>query len=406
MIDWGADNTTLIFRRLKMPEVLEAVERTNLLRPGWCDGIGFDLSAIDTAFSAQALPLAVVAQGLRMRGVPVRLTLPTSPQLRQLFLNTNWAHLIDPDRFPPSDFDGHHIPATPYDSAAEQQDLVNRTMDLLLEEGHIDRPVLGALEWCLSEVTDNVLTHAGGVGGILQVTRYEDCAHVVVCDTGRGIGTSMREAFPALDDLAAAKHSLLPGVTSGPGQGNGLAGIDSIARLSRGEVNLISGAAFGMMSYSGKGRDTWEPVAGGVSFPGTAVRLTLPLDVHLDLRHALSFQSPDWEPWDFIDARYEADDGAYHLVVAEERRGVASREAGRALRTKAENLLGFDAAGVISIDFSDVRMIASSFADEFIGKLRASVGAAEFDRRVRIVGIEPPLDAVLAGAASQRMRSS
>jgi anti-sigma regulatory factor (Ser/Thr protein kinase) len=105
-------------------------------------------------------------------------------------------------------------------------------MELLLEETQIARPVLGALEWSLNEITDNVLTHAGGVDGLVQVTRYGRTAHIVTCDAGRGIGQSMRDAFPDFDDLTAARESIRPGITSGPGQGNGLAGIDSIAKLS------------------------------------------------------------------------------------------------------------------------------------------------------------------------------
>jgi hypothetical protein len=132
----------------------------------------------------------------------------------------------------------------------------------------------------------------------------------------------------------------------------------------------------------------------------------LPLDVHLDLREALRFQSPDWEPWDFIDARYEPKEGEFRLVVSQERRGVGTREAGRAIRTKAENLLHSRPGATLSIDFSGIRMVASSFSDEFLGKLRLGLGPHEFDRRIRIIGLDPSIDAVIRGAMSQRMRSA
>ncbi|MDA0160650.1 DUF4325 domain-containing protein [Solirubrobacter ginsenosidimutans] len=404
-LEWADDNQTLVFRRLKKPEVLELIERTQLLHGALCNKVTFDLSGIDTAFSAQALPLVIVAHALRQRGVQVDLILPGEYGLRTLFTNTNWAHLIAPHQFDESTFDGHHMHATTYSSSPVQQEIVNGVMDLLLEEGHIDRPILGALEWALNEVTDNVLVHSGS-HGIVQVTRYQNEAHIVVCDAGRGIGASMRDAFPALtDDVTATQRAILPGVTSGPGQGNGLAGINSIARLAQGEISLISGRAFAMLSYgSGRSRATWAPVAGSVAFPGTAVVLQLPLNVHLDLREALRFQSPDWEPWDFIDARYEPEDGELTLRLAEERRGVGSREAGHAIRTKTENLLDMSPTARLTIDFSGVRMIASSFADEFMGKLRLALGVATFDERIRLIGLDPSIEAVVRGAISQRMR--
>ena len=126
----------------------------------------------------------------------------------------------------------------------------------------------------------------------------------------------------------------------------------------------------------------------------------------VDLREALSFQGADWEIFDFIDARYEAVEGEFRIVMKDERRGTGSRDAGRALRTKTENLLAADAENSVTIDFSEVRMISSSFADEYLGKLRLSLGEADFTRRVRIVGLETSVRPVLAGAVSQRLRSS
>jgi anti-sigma regulatory factor (Ser/Thr protein kinase) len=406
-LEWADDGCTLVFNRLKTPEVLEVVERTRYLSRVFCGAITFDLSRITTAFSAQALPLVVVAQNLRSRGVEVSLTLPADPALATLFRNTNWAHLISPSSHEPGEFSGHHLSASTYVSPQEQTQIVNAVIDLLLEEGHIDRTVLGGFEWSLNEVTDNVLVHAGDVPGIVQVTRYRNTAHIVVCDAGRGIPQSMRDAFRHLDDVEAVRHAFEPGVTSGPGQGNGLAGIHSIAMMSRGEISVLSRRAYGRLQYSDDKPDVlWMPVAGEVDFPGSSITIQLPLDVHLDLRKALRFQSPDWEPWDYIESRYEEDEGAFRIVLSEERRGVGSRPAGRAIRNKVENLLSTDAACVVRIDFVGIRMVASSFADELVGKLRAELGEDQFHRRIRLVNIDESLRPVVSGAVSQRLRAA
>ena len=119
--------------------------------------------------------------------------------------------------------------------------------------------------------------------------------------------------------------------------------------------------------------------------------MQLPLNVNLDLRKALSFQSPDWEPWDYLDSRYEEDDGAFRITLAEERRGVGSRPAGRAIRNKVQNMLSTDPGCVVTIDFIGIRMVASSFADELVGVLRAELGEDQFGRRIRLVNIEESL---------------
>lgn len=408
---WGDDNTTLHFGEVKLPEAIAAAEKTQYLYGGVTPDITFDLSRLSSAFAPQLLPLVIVSRRLHTRGVSVRLVLPDTESIARLFVNAGWAHLIAPQTYPETDFSGHHLPATTYRSATEQQQVVTAITDLLLEEAHIDRDVLGALEWSLNETTDNVLTHADDpTGGIVQVTRYDKVAHIVVCDAGQGIGPSMREAFPKLDtDLLAVEQAVLPGVTSGAGQGNGLAGICSIARLAEGEVSILSGRAYANLRYVGHDvREHWQPVIEDINFPGTAVTLSLPLDVQLDLREALRFQNPDWEPFDLIDARYETGDirGEFQIRLANERRGVGSREAGRALRNKAENLLATSPSARLVIDLEGVGMIASSFADEAIGKLRAIMGPGEFDRRVALTGFSDPVQAVIAGAVSQRMRTS
>ncbi len=391
---------------------MEAVQRTSGLSAGLVPELTLDLSSIPTAFPGAVLPLVVLCRDLRGRDVDVRLILPEAPHLGLLFRNANWAHLIDPNNFGEEAFkSGHNLPATEYRSSTDQQAVVSLAVDLLLEEAHIDRPLLAGLEWCLNEVTDNVLVHAKDPsGGVVHVTRFESSVQIVVCDAGLGIAASMRAQFPDLDDdVAAAQEALLPGVTSGPGQGNGLAGIKSIADLAGGKITILTNSALGLISGSGlDNRAEWKTVFEHVSFPGTALSLQLPLDIHLDLREALSFQSPDWEPYDLIDSRYETghEGGTFEIRIAKERRGAGSREAGRALRTKVENLLSSDGDARVHIDFDGVAMISSSFADEFLGKLRAELGPEAFDRRVGLQRFTPDVQTVIAGAVSQRMRTA
>ena len=109
-LEWADDGCTLVFHRLKTPEVLEVVDRTRYLSRAFCGAITFDLSRITTAFSAPALPLVVVAQDLRSRGVDL-LALPVDPALANLFRNTNWAHVHLPVIAQAGDFTGRSLGA-------------------------------------------------------------------------------------------------------------------------------------------------------------------------------------------------------------------------------------------------------------------------------------------------------
>ena len=415
-VDWAEDNKTLVFEKLQVPEVIAAAYRTQDIRGPLTPEIAFDLSQLDRAFSPRVLALAAITRGLRERGVEVALILPTDEKLHRHFLNTNWAHLMAPSSFGESASGfSDHMPATEYGTTNAQSEVVSTVTELLLLQANIAKDVLGAFEWSMNEVTDNVLTHAEDpLGGFVQVTkflgrgrgprRYE----IVVADAGRGIGSSMRESFPELvDDIAACKHALEPGITSGPGQGNGLAGIQSIAELAGGEISILSGHAYGQLNYSDETPVVfWRNVFEGVNFPGTVVTVSLPLDVELDLREALRFQSPDWEPFDLVEAKYEAEqEGTFVIRLADEPSGRGTRESGRLLRNKVQNLISRDEHAIVRIDFSEVTMVSSSFADEFLGKLRLAMGPTAFDLHILFVNLPPPVQAVIAGAVSQRMRS-
>jgi hypothetical protein len=61
--------------------------------------------------------LAVCAQVIQLRqnGVYSSLRLPADERLHRLFLNANWAHLLDPRAYDPSRFQGYsRLPATQF----------------------------------------------------------------------------------------------------------------------------------------------------------------------------------------------------------------------------------------------------------------------------------------------------
>ena len=65
--------------------------------------IVLDFSRCESAFPNGMIPLLSNADALRREKIDVSVTLPDKEDLARLFLNTNWAHFLEPARFPKSD---------------------------------------------------------------------------------------------------------------------------------------------------------------------------------------------------------------------------------------------------------------------------------------------------------------
>ena len=176
--------------------------------------------------------------------------LPKKADLERLFRNTNWAHFLEPARFPQSDtVHDRHLAVRRFCDSAQQQALVNAFMKVVMGNMTLERPVIAGLEWSINEITDNVLNHAEcDEGGIAQVSTFREARKVAfgVADSGRGILSSLREGHPDLGtDAQAIGEAMKAGTTRNPdaGQGNGIAGTLRIATMSKGAFEITSGLA-------------------------------------------------------------------------------------------------------------------------------------------------------------------
>ena len=90
------------------------------------------------------------------------------------------------------------------------------------------------------------------------------------------------------------------------------------------------------------------------------------------------------------------------LRLCEESTGFGSRLAGRQLRTKCRNLLNAEPAKPLLLDWTGVPLVSSSFADEIVGKLFASLGPLAFSARIRNVGMDATVRGLVDKAIMQR----
>jgi len=359
----------------------------------------------------------------REHGINFELIAPERLELRKLFRNTNWAHFIDPERFPPSLVDGpEHLPATRYRDPAEQSLAVDKMVNVILRSipphmdrrslasiPHMDRRSLASFEWSINEITDNVLVHAESqVGGLVQVQTFprDGKAQFVVADAGVGIPRTLRKGHPTITrDVEALEKAICEGVTSdkSDGQGNGLYGSFQMCWQGESAFELHSGYA--SLIFVPNSEEPLRATHEGLPCAGTLVAVTIDFSKPKLLEEALRFQGRKHEPLvDFVETQYEqSGDGDMCFKLVDESQSFGSRMAGKPVRTKLLNLYGMHSSGRISIDLSGVPIMSSSFADEVFGKLFLEVGAMGFMRRFELVNVEDIVRHIIDKAIAQRV---
>ena len=384
--------------------VLSAMHQATAVR-------GFQDLSLDFSDTTEAYPgpmLGVLATCARLRDeldVDCSLVRPQDAQLRRLFANANWAHLATPAKFAASRWQPESVlPASRFTSPDEQHEIVNQIIDAVLSSpAALTRGSLAAFEWAVNEVTDNVLQHANSpLGGLVQLSHYPNAQWLefVVADAGRGIPDSIRTTRSEMSDPEAVELSIERGITRDKhaGQGNGLFGTHRAATVGEGDFEIHSGYA--SLRADLRGKDERIP------YRGTLVVVRLDYSDPEALWRALDIRGTKGEPaGDYVELRYEQPtDDNISFVVKREAGSVGSRSSGRSARVKLENLMKMYPNCFVDLDFADLPVVSSSFADEFLGKLFVRMGALRFARNIRFKGVTPVVEALLDKAIRQRIQ--
>lgn len=368
-----------------------------------------DFSALNAAFAGPMLALGADVSRMRLAGKTISLLPPAEERLYRLFRNTGWLRLLSPnEEAAASHVNSQHVPVVSFVTSDEQYEVNNRLIDAVLASlPGLTRADLGALEWAINEVTDNVLVHAeSDVGGFVQLSAFPEQRRVelAVADAGVGIPETLRQALPELrPDSLALEQAVAEGVTRSKaiGRGNGLFGTMEIARVSDGYIHIHSG--YGRL----KGEDSEIALENDrVPFHGTLVVVSLDCSDPGALGRALRFNGEQHQPLDIVDMRYTAEDDEDILfLIARDAPSIGSRGAGEAFRIKVENLLDMKPESRLVLDFTDVAIISSSFADEVIGKIFTRLGPMGFMRRVVLKGLSPAVNGLIERALRMRTTS-
>lgn len=370
---------------------------------GGAGALVFDFELSTAALPDSMIPVLATVDWLRNSGQEVSVILPREPRLHRIFLQSLWAHYLEPTRFEAGAEGPQQFVARRFTNSQEQQRVVNEFMRLVVGALNPSSDILSAFEWSINEITDNVLIHSDSSrGGFAQIFSVPNPSGILFCvaDAGRGVLASMREGYPELQlDSEALSSAVVAGVTRNAtvGQGNGLAGTLRVASMS--------GGRFAVASFRGRyfaGNEGTSSVDGKPSFHGTIVTASMQLVSDFRIEDALSLSGRRSSKHSILDY-HDDEDGGVVLRLARETEGVGSRPAGAFIRRKIVHLLSQEQSKVLVLDWEGISVVSSSFADEALGKLFVEIGPLAFSSRVKHRNLSSVNGALIDNAILQRV---
>ncbi|MFW1081845.1 STAS-like domain-containing protein [Vibrio parahaemolyticus] len=330
---------------------------------------------------------------------------PKKGTLAKELRDKGFLHLLD-SSYPTSPYQGALLyPATQYTDSDRHFEIVNDIFRVILSgaEG-ISRADYAALEWAINEISDNVLVHSGSpAGGLLMINKIDrknKRIHFLVADSGSGITATLGNTFQGQSDTELLDKAVKEGITrdKNVGQGNGLYGSYAISHQGKGTINIVSNNAAllhekGLLSV--KRLD--------FSYKGTIVDVTVDFSEKNLMASALTINGKQFTPIDFIELGYEdPDEEQINFNVSEEANSYGTRQSGSLLRSRLLNIYEMYTSKII-INFNNLPVISSSFADEVIGKVILALGEATFRARFVVVCSDEQNNKIIQRSVAQRL---
>ncbi|WP_305548624.1 STAS-like domain-containing protein [Sediminibacterium sp.] len=388
-----------------MNEFGAAVKLWKLKRP--FDLLTIDFNSVEKPYPNGMLGILSTISFLRNSGAKLKVILPNNSNVRRLFINNNWAHYLDND-FPVSENKHErHLVTRQFKEFTEIAPIINDFMDVVLRSIRLPKDIISALEWSVNEICDNVINHSDSItGGFVQVVTFptNNSLAFTVSDSGKGILKSLKEGIPTLQtDSQAIGEAIKSGVTRNKefGQGNGLAGTLRITTMTEGSLDITSGSARIISTSSSNKVFENEDLR---AFDGTSISGQIITNKKFSISKALEFNGILYTPINIIDLEYEMkDQDCLLLEMKKETTGVGTRQSGKQMRNKINNLIQSKKGYPIYVDWNGIPVISSSFADEFMGKLFLEIGPLNFSATIRNKNMEPLIQQLLDKAISQRL---
>lgn len=359
--------------------------------------INFD--NVEPIYPNAAVPIAGILQYLkRERGIDI--TIEHEPSIIAK------SNILNPANFTVGNARNVLSHVWMFSTSEEVTTIVNAFIAELQKSAQFYKGVLNAIEWSLYEVMDNVIQHSKtGVGYVMgQLHPSSKNIAFAVFDAGQGIFNSMKDSVhhprTAIDAITLAIQEEVTRDKS-IGQGNGLFGLHSIVKQGKGKLVITSGS--GSYTYTNGDVRTYDHIPSiSNDTPGTIVDFQLNYAKDMSLDKALVFRG---KQYDIINIHFEdLEDQAGRIVykIAERAEGTGTRDAASRVKNELLNIMAEEQKPV-TLDFTNVAVISSSFADELLAKLFLSLGLFQFNNLIKIRGLDPSQQKILQRSVLQRI---
>lgn len=270
---------------------------------------------------------------------------------------------------------------------------------MVCEDGVID-----ACTWGLNEIMDNVIQHSNQNTGFImaQVHKETNIIKVSIFDYGRGIYQSLRNSVHRPRNATdAISLSIQEGVTRDKkiGQGNGMWGLFNIITLNDGSLQIISGQ--GGLVYKNKTKET-KSYTDVIMLSKEQQSTTINFDIKINNKISIKEALGGYEPIDLFVENLEDEFDRIIYVIGEQASGTGTRQSGERIRNELLNIYK-RTKKIIIIDFEGIGIIASSFADELIGKLVADLGIFQFQSIFQLRNMNQTIQSIVQRSLSQRL---
>ena len=294
-----------------------------------------------------------------------------------------------------------------YTNGAEVSQIVSAFVKYLNTKAVCAPGVVEAFEWTTNEVMDNVLQHSKSGCGYVMCTVTQN-AHIsfAVYDNGIGIyrsfnGSGFRFKSPYDAIIASMKRGFTRDKNTN--QGNGLWGMSQLVLNNKGLLNITSSGA--IVGYDSKAelykREIDKVYLNNYILPGTLVDFQFQCNNEVSISEVFG---GDYRYANLYVESLEDEQSRINLVVSDFSFGYTTRDSGESARNLAINMATqTNEKQLIILDFKDVNIISSSFADEFIAKLIWYYGFMKFSSILRIINVKEVNVPIINHAINQRI---
>lgn len=272
-----------------------------------------------------------------------------------------------------------------------------------------EKNFLPALSWCLKEIMDNVIVHSGYNEGLImaQAHHRSRLVNISIFDSGEGLLKTLSESgeFSPKSELEAIDLALSAKVSGNRniGQGNGMWGLKQIVENNKGYLSVMTGHAIKMFDFKNNKIRTYDNLAILNNMNHcTRIDFSLNFDNVINIKKSLG----NYEVYETINSDIEEMENENSWIVfnikKESKLGTGTRQSGKVVRNYLINIMNICDNGII-LDFKDVEMVSSSFADEAIAQLILEIGKEIFNSKFKFHNVNEQCNIVISAAIRQRI---